>query len=463
MASFFDQFLGAEVELPDGMPAEQRQNALGQLYQQRRLQNAMQTLGYLGQTIMGNGGLTGQSAPRRPAPIDPRAAFVMTPQALQSYTRQQEEAYQADASRYDAQQNRAAENQRQNQILAAQERIEVKRQLQAEKDSADKFKLQKMQYDNLMADRQFREKQAADKAKAEEKEEQEKLKRGTVHTRSDGSMINIYWDGNQWNVRPVAGAPALSQGYGGGGSGGGSHGGGGGGSRGGGGGGGTKSGGYPLVGTLSDGSEVRNVSGRMTIIDPKTGAILGLYKGDAGVGGDSMNALPSRQNVVEMFFKETGTIPTQEDIDQFYAVMQEPQQEIQLQVGQSYIKDPKTGAPVPVPNGTAGSVVFREDGKLHSADAPTVPKPNGTRPPETSGNESLINSPNPHLQIREEAPTPQPQASDMNTKWAPNTVNVPFIGQVPLDENRKGIFARMKDDWNQFQKYMEEEKRKQGK
>ncbi len=235
MASFFDQFLGAEVELPDGMPAEQRQNALGQLYQQRRLQNAMQTLGYLGQTIMGNGGLTGQSAPRRPAPIDPRAAFVMTPQALQSYTRQQEEAYQADASRYDAQQNRAAENQRQNQILAAQERIEVKRQLQAEKDSADKFKLQKMQYDNLMADRQFREKQAADKAKAEEKEEQEKLKRGTVHTRSDGSMINIYWDGNQWNVRPVAGAPALSQGYGGGGSGGGSHGGGGGGSRGGGG------------------------------------------------------------------------------------------------------------------------------------------------------------------------------------------------------------------------------------
>lgn len=443
MASFFDQFLGAEVELPDDLPPDQRQAALGQLYQQRRQQNAMQTLGYLGQTIMNTGGLTGQRAPQRPAAIDPRAAFVMTPQALQSYNKQQEDAYQADAARYDAQQNRAAENQRQNQILAAQERIEVKRQLQAEKDSADKFKLQKMQYDNLMADRQFREKQAADKAKAEEKEEQEKLKRGTVHTRSDGSMVNTYWDGNQWNVRPVAGAPALSQGYR---------------RRGGGG-----DDGYPLVGTLSDGSEVRNVSGRMTIIDPKTGAILGLYKGDAGVGGDSMNALPSRQNVVEMFFKETGTIPTQEDIDQFYAVMQEPQQEIQLQVGQSYIKDPKTGAPVPVPNGTAGSVVFREDGKLHSADAPTVPKPNGTRPPETSGNESLINSPNPHLQIREEAPTPQPQASDMNTKWAPNTVNVPFIGQVPLDENRKGIFARMKDDWNQFQKYMEEEKRKQGK
>lgn len=269
MASFFDQFLGAEVELPDGMPADQRQAALGQLYQQKRQQSAMQTLGYLGQTIMNTGGLTGQRAPQRPAAIDPRAAFVMTPQALQSYNKQQEDAYQADAARYDAQQNRAAENQRQNQILAAQERIEVKRQLQAEKDSADRFKLQKMQYDNLMADRQFREKQAADKAKAEEKAEQDKLKRGTVHTRSDGSMINSYWDGTQWNVRPVAGALPQLEGSGGRGG------------RGGRGGGGDDDG-YPLVGTLSDGSEVRNVSGRMTIIDPKTGAILGLYKGDAG-------------------------------------------------------------------------------------------------------------------------------------------------------------------------------------
>lgn len=467
---FFDQRLGAEVELPDGMDPQRQQRAIQSLYQQKQ-QEQMQGLGFLGQTLVG------AMQPQRQtyATVSPAAAYAMTPQGYEAHMARNQGVIDQQAQQDWASREKAQERQQQNAIEQKRAELEMKRDIQAEKYRSDQLKLQKMNYDNAQKDRDFQRKMREDEAKerkeAAESKMQQDLAQGELRSQPGVGNVNLVWDpaSGAWINRPIQGLPGARSlaGTGGGGGGGGSRGGGGrgggrrgggSGSRGGGGGG----GGYPLVGTLSDGTEVRNISGRMTIIDPKTGMVLGKYTGDVGGGGDPMNARPSRQNVVEMFFKETGTIPTQEEVDQFYAVMQEPQQEIQLQVGQSYIKDPKTGAPVPVPNGTAGSVVFGEDGKLHSGDAPAVPKPNVTRPPETSVNENLINSPNPHLQIREEAPPPQPQASDMNTKWAPNTVNVPFIGQVPLEENRKGIFARMRDDWKQFQEYMAEEKRKQG-
>lgn len=201
---FFDQNLGYEIEMPDGIDPTEANQAMAGLYRQEQArQSMMQGLGWAGRTI------ADVMTPQRTSPVvDYRAAAAMSPQAFQN-TMQMQQGSIDQENRVRAQQQMQQEQMAQmNYIEQARMRQRNAEMLQQQKDQRDMMKIRQQDYDMRQKEHEFNMRMKEDEIK--EKERQAKMPQ--LHE-SSGMQYTYDEKTNSYKGGVVPGAEAVNQDY----------------------------------------------------------------------------------------------------------------------------------------------------------------------------------------------------------------------------------------------------------
>jgi len=147
MATFFDPYVGAEIDMPDNIDPNEANRAMAGLYQQEQTRQAI--VGGMGQ--LGNIVSDVVSPTQQYATINPHAAAAMTPEVYQQTMAAQQGVVNQQNEIAARQEMQQADIAQQSAVEAGRRRVEVQRLLQQQKDQAAEHKLREMEAKNLDA------------------------------------------------------------------------------------------------------------------------------------------------------------------------------------------------------------------------------------------------------------------------------------------------------------------------